>query len=705
MGRKLLVPGLFLLAVWIYQDGSVSRLPPFAEVRAAWHASDRLLLDRAGNTLHEMRVSHRGRRLAWVPLRDISPAALEVLVAAEDQRFFSHGGVDFLALGAGIRDWVTKGYRRGASTITMQLAGILDHNLSGRSRGRSLVRKWGQMRAAWGLERNWSKNEILEAYLNRVTFRGELEGIGSAARGLFDKGVAGLTRGDGVILAALLRAPNAGLEEVTARACRLAERVAPERTCPGLRAEIGEVLARGRWIRPLRADAPQLARRLLMDGTGDHVVTTLNAPLQRFVRGVLDAELVRLEGRNVHHGAALVLANDSGEVLAYVGNAPRAESASQVDGIQALRQAGSTLKPFLYGLALEQRRLTAASLLEDAPLDIVTARGLYVPRNYEEHYKGWVTLRTALASSLNIPAVKTLLLTGLQPMVVRLRDLGFAGVSEEGDFYGPALALGSVEVSLWQLVNAYRVLANGGIHTPSRVRLAERETEKKTVMAAEAAFIISDILSDPSARALTFGLDSVLRLPFWSAVKTGTSKGMRDNWCVGFSSAWTVGVWVGNFDGEPMHDVSGISGAAPAWRAVMSHLGGGGGERPVPPGVVRTRTRFVGAEEGERDEWYLAGTEMDRVERVQHWEGRGRIAYPGSGVVIALDPDIPRHLERVFFRMDPPQEGYRWQLDGVDMARGVGWTPVKGHHRLALLNVRGEVMDESRFEVRGNDRN
>ncbi|MBF0110785.1 MAG: penicillin-binding protein 1C [Magnetococcales bacterium] len=676
-------------------------MPSFAEVRASWRPSDQLLLDRTGTVLHETRVSFRGRRLSWTPLREVSPLALEILVAAEDRRFRHHGGVDWRALMAAFRGRLTGSGRRGGSTITMQLAGLLDHNLAGRAGGRSLGEKWRQMRAAWGLEQTWSKDEILEAYLNRVTFRGEMEGIGTAARGLFDKGADALTRSDGVILASLLRSPNARDAEIVARACRLAARVAPSRPCDAVREDVDRMSRRGRWISPLRSEAPHLARALLKNGDGEgDVVTTLDGDLQRFVRGVLDAELARLAGENVRQAAALVLANKRGTVLAYVGNAPRGEADSQVDGVQALRQAGSTLKPFLYGLAIEQRRLTAASLLEDAPLDIVTGRGLYVPRNYDDRFMGWVSVRTALASSLNVPAVKALLLTGLDAVVTRLRRLGFSGILERAEFYGPAIALGSVEVRLWQLVNAYRTLANGGMFSQPRVRVDQGDGEETRVFSRESAFIIADILADPSARVATFGLDNSLKLPFWSAVKTGTSKGMRDNWCVGFSREWTVGVWVGNFDGEPMHDVSGVSGAAPAWRAVMSYLGGSGGDPEAPPGVERTRTRFAREEEGTRQEWYVSGTAMTTVERVRQRQGGVRISYPGTGVIMALDPDIPSARERVLFRMDPFQAGYRWRLDGVILDHGMGWAPVRGRHFLELLDDQGAVMDHARFEVR-----
>ena len=204
---------------------------------------------------------------------------------------------------------------------------------------------------------------------------------------------------------------------------------------------------------------------------------------------------------------------------------------------------GSALKPFLYGLALERRLLTPASLLEDTPLDISVAGGLYRPRNYDEQFRGLTTMRTALAASLNSPAVRILELVGTDAFVQQLRSLGLEGAVESGDYYGPALALGSVDASLWELVNAYRTLANGGVRSALRlVPGTPRATAAHRVYSEATSFLLSHILSDRESRSPAFGLENPLATRFWSAVKTGTSKEMRDNWCVGYTRHYTVGV-------------------------------------------------------------------------------------------------------------------------------------------------------------------
>jgi penicillin-binding protein 1C len=228
---------------------------------------------------------------------------------------------------------------------------------------------------------------------------------------------------------------------------------------------------------------------------------------------------------------------------------------------------------------------------------------------------------------------------------------------------------------------------------------------KRRVLDARASFIVADILSDRAARSTTFGLSNELATGFWSAVKTGTSKDMRDNWCVGFSDRYTVGVWVGNFDGRSMWDVSGVSGAAPVWRDVMDYLHRDRPSRPpdAPPGVVRQTVRFAPAVEPERGEWFVRGTEVALVEMLPPARRVPRIVYPAADSVIALDPDIPAPLQRVSLRAYGGA-GLRWELDGADAGpadRGAAWTPQPGGHELKLVGENGRAVAAARFEVRG----
>jgi penicillin-binding protein 1C len=602
------------------------------------------------------------------------------------------------------------------------------------------------------------------------------------SRGLFGKWPDGLDEREAALAVALLRAPGATAQRVATRACAVLQsmaqlsrppseearplastKAATSVDCAGLEAQARLALsgglrleaASGGWLGREQSPnlAPHLARKLLLH-PGERVKSTLDLDLQRFASAALQRQLREIVLQNAEDGALLVIDNASGEVRAWVGSSGSLSDAPEVDGVVALRQAGSTLKPFLYALAFERRDLTAASLVDDSPLAVTTSGGLYVPQNYVPQYRGWVSARMALAGSLNVPAVRTLVRVGPEVLRNRLHAFGFKSLTESGDYYGYSLALGSADVSLLMLANAYRTLANDGLWSPLQVKLlpvaglakgvANVEDPVQTpcreggcsgvfgapprrVSPAAPAFIVADILADRAARAGTFGLESWLATPYWSAVKTGTSKDMRDNWCIGFSRRYTVAVWVGNAAGEAMHDVSGVSGAAPVWREVMDWLQrgdmggvGGSGTRPplrseapsAPTGVQRQAIRFEPPDkirEAPRQEWFLAGTGMNVV-RLAEAKALAHIAYPGQGTVIALDPDIPPARQRVALQLSGTAgSGWQWRLDGEALGsatRPVLWRPRPGRHRLALVERSGRDLKEMKelevvhFEVR-----
>ena len=748
-------------------------LPDFETVRSSFRSSETLLLDRHGEVLHRLRTDFQVRRGAWVALGDTSSALRMALLLSEDRRFHEHSGVDWWAVSAAAWGNLWHERTRGASTLTMQLAGLLDPALQRpTSKARGLSQKWAQASAARELETRWRKDQILEAYLNLVPFRGEIVGIDALSHTLFGKSALALNAPESALAAALIRAPNAPASRVAERACRLLQQMQdPKADCLSVDVLAGMTLHRRDWA-PSEGVAPHLAQRLirqvneglntaLSDSvTGEDIVTgfhdghptvrsTLDGSLQRLAIDTLRTQLRELQGRHVEDGAVVVLDNASGDVLAWVGSSGSLSRAAQVDGVMARRQPGSALKPFLYAQALAEHRLTAASLLDDSPAQLPTTSGLYMPQNYDHRYQGWVSVRTALGSSLNIPAVRTLVMVSPDAFHQQLQRLGMR-FPEGSGYYGYSLALGSAEVSLLQLTNAYRVLANGGqwcpvnllpeAHrrgAPSSLTGAVEHADGLPAVApkpaspsfpdasiqtddeerqwppedchqaldAGAAFIIGDILSDRHARLPTFGLDSVLDTRFWSAVKTGTSKDMRDNWAVGYSQRYTVGVWVGNASGAPMHDVSGTSGAAPVWAMLMRELHRHeASQPPTPPaGVVRQQVEFGGFSktmpetagpdehgvqalpegrsgtadeesaqavkrpgiEAPRQEWFLAGTEQRHFSppamvsasndtRTERGDGMhagrhdpdpsalpARIVAPAPNTIIALDPDIP----------------------------------------------------------------
>lgn len=784
--------GLLAFSVMMTCACPAHAVATFDEVKRDFKPSDTVVLDRNGEVLQRLRTDSAVRRGQWVALPDVSPALRTALVLSEDKRFYEHSGVDWRAVSSAAWGnlWNTK--TRGASTISMQLAGLMDEDWRAGAGGRSLTQKVGQTVSARILEARWRKDQILEAYLNLVPFRGEMVGIDALSRTLFGKAAHGLDEREAAIAAALVRAPNAKAVQVSQRACGVLKimqaptlvasrtvlppegadlaRGGPSRRsqapakvdCEGLDLFAAAALQR-RAFDPSEGVAPHLARRLLAlraasaqtapKGTGGNslersesallplplgegggegspnsksqtVRSTLRAPLQRFAVQTLTQQLRELRGRHVEDGAIVVLDNATGEVLAWVGSSGELSDAAEVDGVTALRQPGSTLKPFLYAQAMAERRITAASLLEDSSSQIQTAGGLYIPQNYDRQFKGLVSARTALGASLNVPAVRTLVMVSPDAFQKQLKAIGLP-LKESGDYYGYSLALGSSEVSLLALTNAYRTLANGGRYSAPSLGKNPKPVFRPA-LDPRAAFIATDIIADPLARARTFGTDSILATRFWTAVKTGTSKDMRDNWAMGFSQRYTVGVWVGNASGAPMWDVSGTSGAAPIWAALMNYLHKTERSRaPTPPaGLVQSRTQFSPQGgtplEAARSEWFIQGTEQavfasnsaagdarpakasrSAKKAAAEPDAPPRITAPASGTIIALDPDIPPKHQRISFSAEG--RGTRWLMDGKEFARSpqAQWLPWPGRHVVQLVDAGGKVADEIKFEVRG----
>lgn len=699
--RIVLGAGMLLLAGFstIWWTTLPPSLPGYAAVRGHWKASEAWLYDRHGRLIDSTRVNYQARRLAWTRLEDVSEIAREVLVAAEDRRFRSHGGIDWLATAGSLRARLSGQRARGASTLSMQVAAYLAPELSAPG-SRGLIDKLRQMRAGDALDGAWSKDQILEAYLNLAGFRGEAQGIGAAALGLFGKTPAALSRDDALLLAALLPDPRAGAAKVAERACALSH----DKDCGRFAGAAASMLGPARSLALDPGLAPHLTARLLTE-PGAKITTTLDLNIQRAAIAALKRQLQGLGGTRARDGAVVVVENATGDVRAYVGGIGGESTAPAVDGAAAYRQAGSTLKPFLYAQAIEKGYLTAASILDDSPVQLDTASGLYVPQNYDKAFKGPVSARIALAGSLNVPAVRTLLLTGVDAFRDRLWDTGYRGLVEDGQYYGYSLALGSAEVTLMEQVAAFRSFAMGGRWSPLRLVSTDKREALRRVTTAQAAWIVADMLADPNARAGTFGIDSALRLPFWAAAKTGTSKAMRDNWCIGFSDRFTVGVWVGNLEGDPMRAVSGTSGAAPVWRDLMMALHQDGpGKAPVRPSGIEARDIvFERGIEQPRREYFIAGTALSRVAVASAAARRPRIVNPVAGSVYALDPDIPRDNQRLAVSVTGEVLGHRLLLDNQEIgsadSRPLILAP-RGQHRLRLVDLGGRTVDQVVFTIR-----
>jgi penicillin-binding protein 1C len=536
-------------------------------------------VDRAGLPLGTV-LARDTEHAVHVPLRAVSPHFLATIVAVEDARFTQHRGVDPAALVRAAVEAVRHGrIVSGGSTITMQLA-RLRYDLP-----RTVWGKVQEIVLASRIEAGTSKDQILEAYVNRLPMGGNLVGVEAGARTYFGVPASDLDWAQAALLAALPNDP-VGLDPYVNRSRleRQSRAIVAYLRAHGVvsPAQARQANAERVALVPRRegiGDAPQLLFRLAAAAPeAERVRTTIDRDLQRYVENAAQEVVAALGDRSVHDAAAIVIDNATGDVLAYLGSPEYfdAKHLGRNDGVVALRQPGSTLKPFLYELAFERRTIRPATILHDVPTTYaIPGAQIYQPADYSGQFEGAVRPRIALADSLNVPAVRTLSAVGVATFQSRLHALGFAHLNKPADYYGLGLTLGSGEVTLEELGRAYATVARGG----RPVRLRYRDSDPPVDAAAglrigdEATWaLVTDMLSDAHARARAFGVASLLRLPFPSAVKTGTSSDFRDTWTVGFTRDVTVATWVGNFDGTPMQRITGVTGAAPLWNRIMLHL-------------------------------------------------------------------------------------------------------------------------------------
>ncbi len=573
-------------------------------------ATGMVLLDRHGARLGELRGA-AGLLSEPLPAGQLPERVVEALLGAEDRRFFRHFGLDPLATSRAVGQALLAGrIVSGASTLSQQLARqLVPHE-------RTLWGKWREAVLSLRLESSLSKDEILRLYLERVEFGPGVRGIAAASRRYLAKPFEQLSWSEAATLVAVARGPGVydparHPERVLRRRNRILQRLRDARRLdePTYQRSLSEPL---RYQSLPRAAAPQHFARAIFTrkigslsrapARGPSVVTsTLDAELQREVEQLLRAQAASLLSHQATALSALVVDNSSSEILAWVGSPDffSVEHLGQNDGVLALRQPGSALKPFVYGLAMERLRMHRATLLADVERRFVTEHGEgFSPQNYDGRFRGPVLLGTALGSSLNLPTVSVAARLGVSTLLDFLRKCGFDSLTKSASHYGLALSLGDGEVSLLQLVSAYAALARGGEYRelvavrqqldPQGRVLVPQVTPGVRLLGAPASAMLADILSDERARAEGFGHHGVLELPFSAAVKTGTSQAHRDNWAVGFTREFTVGVWVGNFDGSPMlRGTSGVVGAAPLTSEILQLAMRGRSPAPlVAPGAL-----------------------------------------------------------------------------------------------------------------------
>lgn len=542
-------------------------------------AGSPVFLDRHGVPLARLTLPDSTRSTA-VPLAEIPPDLIASTLAAEDKRFYHHGGIDLLATLRASRDLILeRKVVSGASTITQQLVKI-----SGPPARRNVATKIREALNARRLEMTWSKDRILETYLNRLDYGNLRIGVAEAARFYFGKPLADLSLAECALLSGIPQAPSRlnpmrRPEQALVRRDTVLHRLADGETLSEtrLKTALGEPLMLSHTA--IRQPALWLAAIADHEEVAGPIRTTLDRQLQIDLETIVREETARLKSANLRHAAVVVIDNPTGELLALVSSAnwddPRG---GQFNGAMVPRSPGSTLKPFTYLLAIENLHRIPPSILADVPTPFRTPQGVDLPENYDRAYRGPVTLRAALACSLNVPALRELnQLGGPRPLFSFLQNLGITTMGDSPQVYGLGLTLGNAPVRLLELTNAYATLARQGRHLPALIFPAKPVVEKR-LFDPVSAYLIADILADPVARAPSFQPGGPLDLPFRCAVKTGTSSDFHDNWCVGFTPRFTVGVWAGNFEQQPMKGLSGIAGAGPIFHRAMIRL-----HRDTPP--------------------------------------------------------------------------------------------------------------------------
>ena len=640
--------GLILAAVGIYEYYSIAAtLPSVSDLQQrASQFETTNILDRNGDILYQINDPNAGRR-TYIPLGQISPYLVAATISTEDKDFYTHGGFDPLAIVRAFWQNLTSGETvSGASTITQQLARALLFTPQERDQ-RSYMRKVREAILATEVERRYTKDQILELYLNEIYYGNLAYGVEAASETYFGKPASQLTLAEAAFLAGLPQAPsvydiftnkdvtmvrfqNVIMGMLTLSMERHCIHVSnnPEPVCMDgatAAAAIQDIHNRSftpptnnmrypHWVQYIRTLLEDRFDAQTIYRSGFTVYTTLDPNLEDAAQQAVTTQVAALANKHVTDGALVAIRPSTGEILAMVGSPDfnNVANAGQINmAISATRQPGSSIKPFTY-LAAFEKGWTPATLIWDVPSEFPPS-GLpndpnppYVPNNFDHKFHGPLTVREALANSYNIPAVKTLQFIGVYGdggLIQMAERVGITSLTR--DDYGLSLTLGGGEVSLLEMTGGYAVIANGGLKIPpvAILRIVDYQGNVvyqyqppagDQVLKPDHAFLMSSILSDNSARIPVFGTNSIVNLPFQVAVKTGTSNDSRDNWTLGYTPDLAVGVWVGNADYTPMENTTGITGAGPIWAQFMTYaidsLTGGNPTPFVRPGTIEVHT-------------------------------------------------------------------------------------------------------------------
>lgn len=554
------------------------------------------ILDRHGTLLYEI---YDDFNRTPIKISDLPAYVTQATIAIEDKNFYTHHGFDTGGIARALYKTVTGQRLEGGSTITQQLVKVALLTPE-----RTLSRKIKEAILTVATEILYTKDSILEMYVNHIPYGGTTYGIEAASKRYFDKSAKDLTLAEASLLAGLPQAPSryspwSSPDSAKARQAQVLDRMAEEGFITkdeASKTKEVELKYRSAGIDIRAPHFVMYVRDLIENKYGSELVTkgglqvttSLDLTLQEAASATLAAELKNLSRLKISNGSALVTNPKTGEILAMVGS--RDYWSEEIDGkfnvTTSLRQPGSSIKPINYALGLENRVITPSTMLLDTPI-CFTGAGTpkYCPKNYDNTFRGLTQIRFALGNSYNIAAVKVLALNGLENFIDFAKRMGIRSLGDPKN-YGLSLTLGGGEVTMLDMATAFGVFANSGtrvdldpllkVQDGTGAVLYSRDLSQpsgESVLSPETSFLISHILSDNNARSSAFGPSSVLNVPGKTvAVKTGTTNNLRDNWTIGYTQDLLVATWVGNNDNSPMSYVaSGITGASPIWQKIMRY--------------------------------------------------------------------------------------------------------------------------------------
>ena len=625
-------------------------------------SSKKTYVDRYGLPLNKT-YENRWNLYERLQIHEVPEFLQKALVLSEDKRFFSHSGIDWLArINALRQNLLAAKTVRGASTITEQVVRMIH------SRPRTIWSRWVEGFEAMFLEWHFSKLEILEFYLNQVPYKAKRRGVAQAAHYYFDRDIQTLNEKEMLALAVLVRSPRwldprQQSHNIERSIANIAERLYTAKLTMMQQEDISE-----QQLSLLISDEQFNVQHFIeyantqsqsYSHESNTIHTTIDSEMQQKIQRILDSRLDWLRKYNVHNGAVLVVDHETNEILSWVVGYAGKENKkfNQINSVVVERQPGSTLKPLLYSSALA-KGWTAATMLNDSPLEESVGLGMHTYHNYSRTHYGLISLREALGNSLNIPAVRAVQYVGTENFLSYLSRMGIQSISGHPNVYGDGIALGNGELTLYELVQAYTVLARMGDYKPLTFIEGEYLSNRSyRVVSEDVASIIGDIMSDPAAREKEFGWDSVLNFPHQTAVKTGTSSDYRDAWAIGYNDKFTVGVWLGNLDYIEMNKVTGSTGPAMALRTIFNELNRDREVKPLHFSDYLVKQR-VCIETGEavsescvsRDEWFVAGTHARNNKNAITEDIR--IRKPSKGLMMAMDPRIPDEYEYFEFMLN-----------------------------------------------------